>query len=449
MTINASNSAGDPGPVLALARSPGLAGRLLARRPWLVEATWAVVFAVGQTMPLLAGAVESWGRGVVDVVVLLVGLLVLLCRRAHPWALFGVGLVVTLLLLPTTGDDALLLVALGLYTLAVQRGARSAWSGFVMVIVATGGLMALAASGLVPVGSPLTSEPGSGPSSGAAGTAATALVLMLLAMVTLIGTNVGARRRYVTALVERAADLERERDQRARLAVAEERGRIAREMHDIVAHSLSVMVALADGASQTRDPGRARTATLQVAETGRTALVEMKRVLQVLNPDDAAADLHPQPGLEQLSELVEEFRRAGLPVTSDMSPHLTVSGVAELTIYRLVQESLTNVLRHARQPHNVHVRVHATSDGRHLQVEVTDDGAATPPAAVADRLGRAGRGLIGMRERLRSVHGRVLAGPLTDGGWRVSALVPVQDATAALGSARREELHAPRRQGSS
>lgn len=248
-----------------------------------------------------------------------------------------------------------------------------------------------------------------------------------LVVVTLIGTNVGARRRSVQALVERAEDLERERDQRARLAVAEERSRIAREMHDVVAHSLSIMVALSDGASETDDAGRARAASAQAAETGREALVEMRQALRVLDPADTG-ERRPTPGLGELPGLVAELRAVGLPVAATYEPGLELPTTLGLTVYRLVQESLTNVLRHSREPRRVRVLLVAVD--QQLEVEVTDDGVGTggpTVGGVGDQRGGDGRGLLGMRERVAAVGGVLEVGPRDGGGWRVRARIPLPE----------------------
>ena len=211
------------------------------------------------------------------------------------------------------------------------------------------------------------------------------LVLVLLSgMVTaagFIGANIRTRRAYLASIEDRNLRLERERDQQAQIAAAAERARIAREMHDIVAHNLSVMIALADGAALTAgdDPARATTAMRQVSATGRQALMEMRRLLGVLR-DDGPVALEPQPGLNDLEPLLIQVRLVGLRgelVTDGRLPALPAG--LQLTIYRLVQEALTNTLKHAIEPHTATVRLRF-SDEKGLEVEVTDDGAATSRA---------------------------------------------------------------------
>ncbi|MFF7159601.1 histidine kinase [Streptomyces sp. NPDC008139] len=247
------------------------------------------------------------------------------------------------------------------------------------------------------------------------------------------GVNMRSRRDRLAFLEDRAVRLERERDQRAQLAVADERARIAREMHDIVTHNLSVMVALADGAvfAQQRTPERATTAMRQVSATGRQAITDMRRFLGVLRADEPDALRHPMPGIAQLESLVDQVRAAGLPtvlsVAGDPGP---VPVAAQLTVYRLVQEALTNTLKHAPAGTSAEVRIGCAPDA--LTVTVTDDGPGTHPAAadtahggaIADgAAASAGHGIPGMRERAAAYGGSLVAGPLPGGGWRVAAVL--------------------------
>lgn len=246
--------------------------------------------------------------------------------------------------------------------------------------------------------------------------------VLLSGMVTaagFIGANMRTRRAYLAALEDRNARLELERDQQAQLAAAAERARIAREMHDIVAHNLSVMIALADGASYTADadPVRAAGAMTQVSATGRQALTEMRRLLGVLH-ERQPAELQPQPGIGDLDQLLAPVRLTGLrgelisegPV-ADLPPGL------QLAVYRLVQEALTNTLKHAVDARTATVRLRYLEPK--LEVEVLDDGA--PPGAVA-QAGAPGHGIAGMRERAAIYGGTVEAGPQPGRGWRVAAV---------------------------
>ncbi|WP_062353237.1 sensor histidine kinase [Herbidospora yilanensis] len=284
--------------------------------------------------------------------------------------------------------DASLLVAL--YTVAAHRP----WRHTLFAALALEAGVLLAAARWAP--------PGRFPFTVAALTAMAAAALMA-------GLWTRARRAYVTSL-------ERDREQRARLAVAGERARMTRDMHDIVTHNLSVMVALADSAGHVRHsaPGQAAVALEHIAATGRQALEDMRRAL---NPSDAVSDelLQPAPGIAELGPLAERMRATGLTTrvrtTGDTG---AVPAAAQLTIYRLVQEALTNTLRHAPGA-RAEVRIDV-SPGR-AEVEVTDV-LGTPASGTRD-----GRGITGMRERVAAYGGTLDAGPVTGGGWRVLAVL--------------------------
>ncbi|GGN25579.1 sensor histidine kinase [Streptomyces fuscichromogenes] len=234
-----------------------------------------------------------------------------------------------------------------------------------------------------------------------------------------IGMNMRSRRAHLAFLEERAVRLERERDQQSQLAVAGERARIAREMHDIVTHNLSVMVALADGAvfAQELHPERATAAMRQVSTTGRQAITDMRRFLGVLRADEPDALRHPMPGIAQLEPLADQVRAAGLPTRLDVSGDPSAVPVpAQLTVYRLVQEALTNTLKHTPPGTRAEVRVRCAA--QHVTVRITDDG---PVAELPDRTG--GQGLHGMRERAAVYGGEFEAGPRHDGGWQVRAVL--------------------------
>jgi signal transduction histidine kinase len=245
-----------------------------------------------------------------------------------------------------------------------------------------------------------------------------------------IGDNLQTRRRYVAELEQKASRLEAEREQSAQRAVSEERSRIARELHDVVAHNVSVMVVQAGAARRTlgRDPVRAATVLEAIEGTGRQALAEMRRLLGVLRTDDeATASLLPQPGVARLDELIENVRAAGLPVelTVEGEPVPLPAGV-ELSAYRIVQEALTNSLKHGGRAHAA-VRLRYTGGG--LEVSVTDDGrglAATPVSGG----GTVGHGLVGMRERVALFGGDLRAGPRRGGGYEVVATLPVESRPA-------------------
>lgn len=228
-----------------------------------------------------------------------------------------------------------------------------------------------------------------------------------------LGVSIRQRRTLLASLQEKAARLEFERDQEGQLGAAAERARIAREMHDIVAHNLTVMISLADGATYAMDssPERAAQATQRVSATGRQALVEMRRLLGVLR-EQTPAQLEPQPSLERLDELLARVNAAGVPVTMDLEgdPHQLADGV-QLTIFRIAQEALTNTLKHASRPTRAHLALRCHQG--QVELEVTDTGNQRPAVPSG------GRGLHGMRERAASYGGKLEAGPGPHGGWRV------------------------------
>lgn len=230
----------------------------------------------------------------------------------------------------------------------------------------------------------------------------------------LAGMYTQTRRAYVGALRERAAHLEHERDQQARITAAEERARIARELHDVVSHNLAVIVALADGAAATApDPGSGL--MRQVASTGRQAIDEMRLILGLLR-DDEAVSWSPQPGIAQLGDLIAETRATGLLTRLVVTgPRRDLGPGLELTVYRIVQEALTNVRKHARGATRAQVRLDYRDE--HLEVEVADDGRAARPGDVV------GHGLTGMGERAAAFVGTLDAGPAAEGGWRVRVLL--------------------------
>ena len=238
------------------------------------------------------------------------------------------------------------------------------------------------------------------------------------------GTTVRIRRDYVDGLKERARQLEQEKESQARIVAAEERARIAREIHDIVSHSLSVVVVMAEGASMKArtEPERAEQAMLAVRDTGRNALAEMRRMLDVLRSEEPGSHA-PQPGIAQLGQLIEESKASGLPVemTVQGDPVEVPVGV-DLVVYRVVQEALTNARRHAG-PLLSKVAVRLCYESDSLEVQITDDG--TGLGAISNSEPGGGRGLVGMRERIATYGGELRTGPRPGGGFEVVATLPI------------------------
>jgi signal transduction histidine kinase len=228
------------------------------------------------------------------------------------------------------------------------------------------------------------------------------------------GIYVRMRRAYLVSALQRAETAERERDSRAQVAVAAERARMAREMHDVIAHSLSVMITLNDAAAAVESSVQARDTITQASEVGRQALAEMHRMLGMLR-DGEPAELAPSPGADQLADLVSLVRSAGLSVELAVTGDLgTMLPTAQLALYRIVQESLTNVLKHGRNVR--HVVVQVIRQGPCVELQIDDDG--LPGGQVP---GRAGHGVSGMAERASLFGGHVDAGPRDGAGWRVTA----------------------------
>jgi len=262
----------------------------------------------------------------------------------------------------------------------------------------------------------------------------TLFLTLVFVMAWVLGDSLRTRRAYYSQLEERARRLEKEREARAKVAVAAERARIARELHDVVAHNVSVMVVQADGGAYVLDsaPEQARMALQTISGTGRQALAEMRRLLGVLRSEDGGkrdgGEYVPQPGVEQIAELVEQVRGAGLTVdfAVEGTPHPLPSSV-ELTAYRIVQEALTNTRKHGGPDVGATVRLRYTDDA--LSVVAEDDGRGAQRELYeeggADGLGH---GLIGMRERVGMVGGALEAGPRSGGGFRICAALPLKGA---------------------
>ncbi|SEE76231.1 Signal transduction histidine kinase [Streptomyces sp. 3213] len=253
-----------------------------------------------------------------------------------------------------------------------------------------------------------------------------------------LGLVIRIRRAQLAVLRDRAARLEVERDQRSKLAAAAERTRVAREMHDIIGHNLSVIITLADGGAYATDlaPERGKQALLLIGDTGRQALGELRRMLGVLrvqSPTPDAPELSPQPGVADLDALCARIRAAGPQVVyrTGGDPAALDRGV-QLTVYRIVQEALTNALKHAG--HDTRVELTVNVEDTRVHIECHDTGpstAGTGPAPSHDE----GHGLAGMRERAALYHGTVTAGPAPGGGWTVRAALDLTPLDAIGGAA--------------
>ncbi len=388
-----------------------------------------------------------------------VTVIALLARRRYPLASLSAALVVSAAVPEDLPPSAAVTfaVALLLYSVPVYRSVRAGWVGYLLANLA-----------MVPASVVNIQINGEVFDGGAAAAIATLALLMLVPVS--LGINAGNRRRYTDAIIDRAHQLARERDQLARLAVAEERTRIAREMHDIIAHSVSVMVTLSEGAARAAEiqPAAAAEAMRQSAETGRAALKEMRRLIGVLRePNDGVgtagphagglgagvsgiaagvasaaggasggAELAPMPGLDDIPELIKGFRAAGLNVDftlKGVAPERAASGGQgrDLAIYRTVQEALTNTLRYAGTGSAARVVIRQGRDG--TTVSVTDDG-GLPGNRPMTGLG-SGQGLVGLAERLRVFGGRLEYGQTDSAGWFVTATLPMDEESSATAAA--------------
>lgn len=428
-----------PAPAPSTAPYRGLMGtvrRWLERHPvaWDVGGAVLTALLALPSTPERAPAAFLWGTGALWALVVATPLV---WRRRAPVTVF-----VVVLPLEIAGSAAFgqVLPSAGLATLvALHVVASSARGPRLWAVVAAAELAAAAVA--VALGG--TEAPGGE----VIGLWVLVPVLALPAAVAAVGVNRRVRRAHLASLEDRAQRLETEREHRDALAGAAERARIAREMHDVVAHSLTVIVSLAEGlaAGARARPDRAGdpVAMAALATTGREALTEMRTLLAVLGEDDAetAAPLRPQPGAGDLDALLAQVRAAGLPVTltreGALLPELGAAGVGA-AVHRIVQEALTNTLRHGGRRASATVLL--ACEGGRVLVEVMDSGGRTGPpegpggrGASADV--RSGRGLRGMRERAEMLGGTVTAGPSGRGGWRVRADLPMPaDAEgAALG----------------
>ena len=344
------------------------------------------------------GAAVHHDRRAFGVPLALLACLPLLFRRQHPLPVLALSTGATAIITAVWGLYNPLPVGIALFTVAASCDRRRSLLAGAASIVVLAIALTVSSDSLRPA--PLVGR------------------LLGFAVAWLVGDSVGTHRRYVQALEERAKRLERERAAEAARAVAEEQARIARELHDVIAHNISVMVVQAAAAKDvfaTR-PERAPEALRAIEETGRGALDELRNLLG----SQAEVAYSPQPGIGDLDALFERVRAAGLRVgvAIEGEPRALPPAV-ELSAYRVVQEALTNTLKHARAT-RADVRVRYADD--ELAVSVHDDGVGGDAQAGVNG---SGRGLVGMRERLGLLGGSLAAGPADGGGYAVSARFPL------------------------
>jgi len=362
----------------------------LHRRPQLVD----LVIAVAVWLPTVAVATRR-PHPVATALLVTVGTLPLLRRRQAPLAAVIATTVVTGAIILLQSALLPLQLAVALYTLAASGESRTRRG------------LGLAAIGAVAVALTIANgddEFGS-----------TAFHVVFLAAAWLLGDAIGARRAYVREIERKAERLERERLTEARRVIAEEQARIGRELHDVVAHALSVIVVQAGAAQEVfeLDPKLAGAPIRAIDRAARSALADLRRVLGTVHPE---AEYEPQPGLARLDGLIDQVRATGLEVALEIEGALQpLPASVDLSAYRIIQEALTNTLKHA-DARRARVRVRY---GDELLLQIRDDGRGEGPGS------RAGNGLTGMRERVAMLGGRVEASSPASGGYVVTAEIPL------------------------
>jgi len=395
----------------------------LRRHPKLVDGLLALL-VLGFGLSVYG----TWARQPALILVIVALAVPIVFRRQYPAAAFAAvvtagAVQVAAFRGPSTADVSVLIL---LYSLAVSRPRRASAPGLAICVL---GAAVVAVRWQV-----------SGDVTAWQVLLVTGLVSTPALLTWLAADSVRWRRGYYAALEEKAHRLERERDALSQVAEAAERARIARELHDIVAHHVSVMVVQADGAAFALEnsPDKTREALGAISGTGRQALAEMRRLLGMLRSPAVGPELAPVPGTGQLSALLEQTRTAGIPVTfsQEGTPVASPAEGAGLAVYRVVQESLTNVRRHGGPGVSAAVTLRYTADG--VTVSVTDDGrgaAAQPAPAKSAAADSTGHGLDGMRERVELYGGTVTAGPRPGGGYQVTATLPLMAAQLSRGAA--------------
>ncbi len=353
----------------------------------------ALAFLVGA--PVVGTAGQAGGAGAAGLAAL--GVSSLLVRRRHPFVTLAALLALAAVTPARAAIEVPLFVAL--YTIGSRRSAEATALGVLAVIA-------------VSVGSALLDG------------YSTQRVLSLAlgcCVSGAFGRYIGGRRARIDALRERAERLERERELLSEKAAAQERIRIAHELHDIVAHNVSLMVVQAQALGATAQDAKVAEATTVIADLGREAMSEMHRTLRLLRAEDGVGERAPQPGLGELDALLDRARGAGLPVELTVEgPPRSLPQTVDLSAYRIVQEALTNVVKHAGRARS-QVRLGYGRDALELTISDTGD----PDGAAATAPGRpGGHGLIGMRERAALFGGTLTAGPLDGRGYEVRAVLP-------------------------
>jgi signal transduction histidine kinase len=371
---------------------------------------WSTAIDVGIVLVLTVATLVIGSRDTTSVQVgtLLLVVLPLLARRSWPLAVLVVVAVGAVITAPEADEPWVQVAALALASFTYgERSTDRTWSALAIITVTALTSFALIAQEAEPV-------------------EALVLTFVIVVPAWLAGDVLRTRRLDAVQRAEAAERSIRAREARLAAAAAEERRHVARELHDIVAHAVSVMVIQAGAARQVlrTSPKQAEDAMLAVESTGREAMAELRRFLGALSADDESAGLAPQPGIGQLPTLLERVREAGLPAVLEVDGEpRPVSPSVDVTAFRIVQEALTNALRYAQRAATL---VRLTWEPVQLRLEILDEG----PAATAQP-SAAGRGLAGMHERASLIGGRVEAGPRVGGGFAVRAWLPLDGPATA------------------
>ncbi len=379
--------------------APSVADRPRDRRSFAIDLALALL-ATGLELAVVAEA--GWSAVVLAAVA--GGSLVL--RRSAPLAVLAATLAATAGVVAVGGEPTGLIAGVALYTTAAECEPRVSLAALVPVAALAAALSAA------------TADTEGRHASAAFGAT---VAVMLAAGIWALGAYAQTRRRYTRALVQRAALAELEREQLATIAVHEERASIARELHDIVAHSVTVMLVGVRGARDVllTAPAVADETLARVETSGEQSLTELRRILALLRSPEHDAEPRPQPSLGDLNGLVADYRAAGLPVRLEVTgQRRPLPGGVELSVYRIVQEALTNVLKHA---HPTRVTVTLSFRGSGLEIEVVDDAATRHDGGETTT----GHGIVGMRERVVLLGGELETGRRVGGGYRVAAWLPV------------------------
>ena len=383
----------------------------LIPRPPLVDVAIALALAALAMLDFVSGAEPVTAPPAVVVPLLLLASLPIALRRRHPMAVLLVitaaSAVHILLLAPGEEFPSGLAVLIALYTAGERLERRTSVALLFLTCAIVAALMLIRSP--MPDGLPALVQ-----------------TVVVCAVAWLVGDAVRLRALYIAAVEERAALLERERTERARIAVLEERERIARELHDAVAHHVSVVVIQAGAGLRALGsrPDDARAALTAIDASGRRALTDMRRIVSMLG--EAEDESMSRPGLDRLGDLIEEVRSAGLSVQlSIQGERPPLDAELDASAYRIIQESLTNSLKHAGGGGSAHVTVRYAMDAVSVAVEDERGSRVAPPLEPAHE----GRGLAGMRERVALFRGTFAAGP-TPSGFRVSAELPIGEQRA-------------------